>query len=317
MHFKRAIIFLSSILLTVALSGCSDKNDNSADQKASDDGKLQVYTTLYPLEDFTKKIGGKHVSVESIIPSGSDAHNFEPTTKTMMKLAGADLFIYNGAGMEGYAKTIHEAMENEDVTILEAAQGIDLLKDTHEHEDHSEGHEEHGDQDPHIWIDPILATEMAKNIKDELVALKPEAEEDFETNFNSLKENLLALDKSFQTMVGNSQQKQILVAHAGYGYWEKRYQLEQISVTGISPSNEPSQKELKRLIEKAEKYNIDYILFEQNVTPKPAKVIQKEAGLKPLRLHNLAVLTEEDIKNGEDYFSLMEENLATLKKALN
>ena len=71
---------------------------------------LKIYTTLYPLEDFANKIGGEYVEVESIMPSGADAHTFEPTTKKMMMIAEADTFIYNGLGMEPFAEKMAEAL---------------------------------------------------------------------------------------------------------------------------------------------------------------------------------------------------------------
>ena len=108
----------------------------------------------------------------------------------------------------------------------------------------------------------------------------------------------------------------MIVSHAAYGYWEEVYGIHQIPVTGLSPSDEPSQKELEKIIKMANEKQIKYILFEQNVTPKVAEIIQKEINAEPLYLHNLESLTKEDRKNGEDYFSLMRKNLETLDKAL-
>nr|WP_202406371.1 metal ABC transporter substrate-binding protein [Pontibacillus yanchengensis] len=298
------------------------ENANSGD---SNTDKLTIYTTLYPLQDFTEKIGGNHVEVQSILPAGANPHTFEPTSKTMVNISKSDLFIYNGASLEAYAESISESLKNEDVSILEASNGVDLIGHTHGEEE-SHGHEEqthkeegdnHGDKDPHVWLDPTKAIPLAENIKDQLSSLKPEAKDDFEKNFEKLEERLKNLDEQYHETIENKSQNKILVSHAAYGYWEEAYGVEQVAIAGLSPSQEPSQQQLERIIEKSKKYELEYVIFEQNVTPKIAEVIQKEIGAESLRLHNLSVLTEKDMENNEDYFSLMKQNLKTLEKALS
>ncbi|QST01330.1 zinc ABC transporter substrate-binding protein [Pontibacillus sp. ALD_SL1] len=187
------------------------------------------------------------------------------------------------------------------------------------HNDQSEEHvgHNHGDQDPHVWLDPVRAITLAENIKDQLVELNPEAKEDFEKNFDQLKQDLMELDQTFHSKLEAAESNKILVSHAAYGYWEKAYGLEQIAISGLSPTNEPSQKQLESIIKKSQKNNIDNILFEQNVTPKVASVIQKEIDADIKRIHNLSVLTEDDLNAGEDYFSLMNHNLEVLLEVLN
>ncbi|HAQ08285.1 MAG TPA: hypothetical protein DCR24_12455 [Bacillus bacterium] len=91
----------------------------------------------------------------------------------------------------------------------------------------------------------------------------------------------------------------------------------QISISGLSTTNDPSQKELQSLISHAKEEKIKYVLNEQNFDSKLAKMVENEIGAKSLTLHNLSVLTDENIKNKDTYFTLMEANIATLEKALN
>lgn len=184
-----------------------------------------------------------------------------------------------------------------------------------DHEDDDHGHS-HGDYDPHVWISPTLSIDLAENIKEALVELMPEQAEVFEENYVDLVERLEELDSKFHSMVEQFENRSILVTHAAYGYWERDYEIEQIAITGLSPSDEPSQQQLVNIMETVEELDIQYLLFEQNVEPRVATVIQEEAGLESLQLHNLEVLTEEDIEAGEDYFSLMERNISVLETAL-
>ncbi|MCX8001729.1 MAG: metal ABC transporter substrate-binding protein [Anoxybacillus mongoliensis] len=315
----RLNIILSIILtITLTLFGCNKQEQLAPSTTEKTNNKLIIYTTVYPLQDFAQKIGGKHVQVESVYPPGVDVHTYEPTAKTMQQIADADAFIYIGQGMEGFVERIVKTLENERVKFVEATAGMDLPRSNHTHEDehaHEDEHD-HGDVDPHIWLDPIYSIQMAETIKQTLIELKPEAKQDFEQNFASLKQQLEQLDMQFQQLIKDAKTKEILVAHAAYGYWEKRYGLKQISVTGLSPTNEPSQKQLASIIKKAKEHNIRYIFFEQNVTSKIAEVVKNEVGADVLILHNLEARTNDDIANSKDYFAIMNDNISALKKAL-
>lgn len=324
----RAAPILLSLLLTASalLYGCQSKPEN---ETGTSNDRLTIYTTVYPLEDFTKKIGGDLVEVKSIYPPGAEAHTFEPTTKTIEQIAGADAFIYIGHGMEPFAEKLKETLKNEPVRFLAAADGIDLIESTyeehegghggyHEHDAEEGGGEEHhhGDKDPHVWLDPIRSIAIAEHVHDLLVELKPDKKQTFINNFNALKAKLETLDQQFRETIQSAPNKEILVAHAAYGYWEERYGLRQLSVSGLSPTNEPSQKELVALVDLAKHHHIRYVLFERNIPVKTAEVIQREIGAKALYLHNLESLTDEDRKQQRDYFDLMKENIKTIEQAL-
>ncbi|GGF27684.1 zinc-binding protein AdcA [Halobacillus andaensis] len=333
--FKKFAGLLSLFIVIFTMAACGDEETKSDEsEKGSQDSteELTVFTTVYPLQFFTEQIAGDLASVESILPPGSDSHTYEPTTKEMIEIAESDAFIYNGAGLEPYADNISESIESEDVQILEASKGIDLEEhgDSHEEESHDEhahdeedGHEDehdghdHGDQDPHVWLDPVRAIEMAEHIKETLVELNPEQEEGFNENFEELKSRLESLDEEFHTQLESLPGNKIIVSHAAYGYWEKNYGIEQVAVSGLSPENEPSQKELQNIVETAEEHGLNHVLFEQNITPKVAEVVRNELDAETLRIHNLSVLTEEDIQSNEDYFTLMQSNLEVLSTALS
>lgn len=312
MRFKRfaiTLLFLSGAIL----SGCNlDKNTKESENK----DQLTIYTTIFPLEDFTKKIGGKFVNVKSIYPAGVDTHEFEPTSKQIVKIANSDLFIYNGAGMEPFAEKIEATLKDNDVAILEASKNIELIK-SHE-VDHDEDHEgNHHDMDPHVWLDPTRAKIEAENIKNELIKQMPKNKEYFESNYLQLEEKFDELDKELKYLILHSERKDIVVSHAAYGYWEYEYGIEQIPITGLSPSVEPSQKQLKEIVDFVKEHNVKYILFETFATPKVASVVKNETNTEILRLNHLGTVSEEDIKAKKDYFDLMQENIDTLDKALN
>ncbi|MBS4191797.1 zinc ABC transporter substrate-binding protein [Bacillus sp. FJAT-49705] len=312
-------LFLFLLIFNLLLTGCTTKKVNSK----KDDNKLTVYTTVYPLQYFTERIGGKYVETHSIYPPGTDEHTFEPTQKDMIKLADADLFIFIGLGLEGFVEKSKKTLKNEHVKLISAGENVHLESTAAEDGDHEEGehHEDdghnHGDIDPHVWIDPVYAKELAEAVKDALLEEMPEHKDEFIANYDVLIKELDQLNADFEQLTKHAKHKEIIVSHSAFGYWEKRYGIKQIGVSGLNTSNEPSQKQLEKIINVAKEHDLKYVFFEQNVSSKLTEIIQKELGAEPLVLHNLSTLTDNDIKNNATYFSIMNDNLQALEKALN
>ncbi len=314
---KKSLLLLLILLVVTACSSKQTGKDTPAEQ--GDATKLSVYTTVYPLLYFTERIGGDFVDVNSIYPPGADEHTFDPTQKEMMALADSDLFFYIGLGLEGFVEKAEKTMKSQHVKMVPTAETIphEELQDGHDHhDDESEDEHEHGMIDPHVWISPSLSVELAASIKNALSKEMPAQKEEFEKNFQALQNDLVALDTDFKDMSSKTSTKTFFVSHAAFGYLAHAYGFEQVAIAGLNSQSEPSQKELATLVKEAKEKNVRYILFEQNNSSKLTDVIRKEIGAESLLLHNLAVLTTEDIKNNEDYFTLMERNKATLKKAL-
>lgn len=329
-------LLLSFLLIFAAFLTACGNSDTAKDNAKSDDA-LTIYTTVYPLQFLAEKIGGEYANVETVYPPGSNEHTYDPSQKDIVSMAESDLFLYIGYNLEGFVNNAKSILEDEGVPVIAVGE---LATEDHEHAveedaDHDHAAEEgtdtdhdseeaatdehnhdHGDVDPHVWLDPEIMIHMAEAVKDELATLKPEQEEYFEKNYEEMKTKLESLDQEFADTIGNSPKKKIIVSHSAYGYWEERYGLEQISVTGLTNSSEPSQKELQNIMKVAEENDIHYVIFEQNIDSKLTTIIQEEIGAKPLTLHNLSVLTDKDIDEGRDYFSIMEDNLKTLKTAL-
>ena len=329
-------LFLFSIV-AVILAACGGDDNATTDKETTEStNKLSIYTTVYPLQYFAERIGGEYVDVSSIYPPGANEHTFEPTQKDMMTLADADMFFYIGLGLEGFVEKAKNTLANEHVKLVATADHVSEEKlhistghvhaegeeDDHGHEEHEEeasdllidhsGHE----HDSHVWLSPVISQDLAAVIKDELVAAMPEQEALFTENYEALVAELKELHANFEAMAAQTTQKTFFVSHAAFGYIAGHYGFNQVPVAGLNSQSEPSQKELTKIVDLAKKENIQYIFFEQNVSSNLTEVIQNEVGADSLILHNLSVLTADDIKNGETYFTLMEKNMEALKTAL-
>lgn len=318
---KKRIAFVSIVLvLTMMVSACGSKEDKDVVTEKGGD-MLSVYTTVYPLQYFTKQIGGELVDVKSIYPAGADEHSFDPTQKDMMALSEADLFFYIGLGLEGFVENAQKTLKDQHVEMVATAESISedqLGENDDAHENHQdEEHHDHGKVDPHVWISPTLSIELARSIKDSLSMKMPNQKETFEKNFDELEDHLLELDERFKKMSDQAPRKSFFVSHAAFGYIARDYGLSQVAIAGLNSQNEPSQKQLATIVSQAKKDDVQYILFEQNVSSKLTEVVRKELGAESLTLHNLGVLTQEDMNSNETYFTLMERNLRVFEKALS
>ncbi len=324
------IKIIASLSFVLLLAACGTPAGlEQVEEKQIDESKVQVYTTAYPLTYFTEQIGAEYVEVRSIYPAGANEHTFEPTQQDMIQLAKADLMFYIGLGLEGFIGKAQDTLKKEQVTFVATADAIsdeELVAATSPHEDehtdeHSEeeateeGHDDHahGETDPHVWMSPVLSQKLAESIKDSLVEQDPDHTEDFESNYAALITELEKLDQSFAALADRVEKKTFFVSHAAFGYIAEPYGFEQIAIAGLNSQDEPSQKELTEIVDLAKQENIQYIVFEQNVSSNLTKVIQKEVNAEAVEMHNLGVLTQENIDNEETYFTLMEQNLQTLE----
>ncbi len=338
---KKFIILVITMLVLSACNINDNSNTNNTEKKA-----LDIIVSSYPLEYIVTRLGEDALNVKSILPPGADAHSYEPTAKEIVEVAKNDLFIYTGELMEPYADSIADSLKSEDVLLvsLDHAEAVfqqvdssNLEGDNHQHE--SNAHEEeidahhhehkeeaheldshdghsHGDVDPHFWLDPNRMVTASEHIKTELSHHFPEYASLFSANFKSLKADLENLNDEFKQMVDRHEKRTIFVSHAAFGYWEEEYGMEQLSIRGLSTSNEPSQKELAVLVEQVQHSNIPYVILEQNQQDQLASLLAKELDLETLYIHNLSVLSDEEIKSGEDYLSIMRKNIQTIDQAL-
>ncbi|HSQ89377.1 metal ABC transporter solute-binding protein, Zn/Mn family, partial [Romboutsia sp.] len=300
--------------------GCSKENKNKVENK---EDKIVVYTTVFPVYDFAKNIGKDKIDLNYIVPPGGEPHDYEITPKAMKDIQSAQLLIKNGLGIDNFADKIQSESK---LNIVVATDGInaisyeDKLVHNHEHEgeeaNENEKEHNHGEYDPHVWLDTDLAIKECENIKKALIKVDEKNKDYYENNYNEYTEKLKELKVKYDENLKSLKNNRLIVSHDAYGYLCKNYGIEQISITGISPNQEPSLSKISEISSFAKKNNIEYVLFDGLVNPKVAQTIANEANIKTAVLYSIDGLTKQDFDNNEDYISLMNKNLDTLKLAL-
>jgi len=183
---------LASLVLVAGCNGSAASPSPSKSTGAAADYTVIATTSVFA--DLAQLALGDNVTIETIIPAGVDVHTFEPSPADAQKLAGADLIVMNGLGLDEWALSLLEAAGKGEEDVLELAEGIDesnawVYLEGEEHdeeagEEHSEGEGEehgHGGTDPHIWLDPKGAAIYVNRIAARVAAELPERAAEIES----------------------------------------------------------------------------------------------------------------------------------------
>ncbi|HEM5051963.1 TPA: zinc ABC transporter substrate-binding protein AdcA [Streptococcus suis] len=304
---KVGLLFLSVSALLLGACG-----NSTASQE---DGKLDIVTTFYPVYEFTKQVTGDEANVELLVKAGTEVHGYEPSAKDIARIQEADAFVYENENMETWVHDVEKSLDTTKVNVISATEGMLLLPGSEEGEDHDHSEERHSHAyDPHVWLSPERAITLVENIRESLVAKYPEKKDAFETNAAAYIEKLDALDAKYSETLSAAKQKYFVTQHTAFAYLALDYGLKQVSITGVAADEDPTPSRLAELTEYINKYGIKYIYFEENASKSVAETLAKETGVQLDVLNPLESLTDEDMKNGKDYISVMEDNLTALEK---
>jgi zinc transport system substrate-binding protein len=268
------------IVLAVGLSACGGDSESSSDSEQTD-----VVAAFYPLAWATERVAAGSVQLRNLTPPGTEPHDVELTARDVERIRSADVVLYLGGGFQ---PAVEDAVEGASGTT------IDLLVNP-------------VGRDPHIWLDPIRLADVVERIAGALeredAAAEPTAE-------------LRALDRNFARGLSRCRSREIVTAHEAFGYLARRYRLKQIAITGVSPEAEPTPRQLEKVIDRVRETGATTVFFETLVSPRLAETVARETGADTAVLNPLEGLTEEQAERGEDYLSLMRDNLAALRKGL-
>lgn len=305
--YKILIVIFSLLAIGLFVYLLKTNTRTTSSKPTASNSRLQVVTSFYPLYFFTTQIVQDKADVHNITPAGAEPHDYEPTTNDMVKIENSRLLIINGAKLEAWADNIKNILSGQNTTIISVGENLA-----------NQNTVDGGTQirDPHVWLDPVLAKKEVSLIAGNLIMTDPPNSQFYADNSKLLIDKLEILNKQFQTELSNCQKKDIITSHAAFGYLANEYHLNQTSISGLSPDEEPSPKKLAEIAKFAQQNQVDYIFFESLVSPKLASTIAQEIGAKTLVLNPIEGLTDDDIRNGKNYFTEMQNNLTNLKIAL-
>jgi zinc transport system substrate-binding protein len=274
--------------LVLLVAGCGSQEAGSADD---------VVAAFYPIAYAAERVSPQ-ANVENLTSAGAEPHDLELSARDVERVVDARVILYFG---RGFMPALEEAVQGRDNAVdLLAGQRLVRGGEGHDGEDELE-------LDPHVWLDPMRYAQIVRTIARALGDPDGAA---------GLVSELQQLDHEFQTGLADCERRQIVTSHAAFGYLARAYGLEQIPLTGISPEAEPSAKAIEALVDQVKDHGVTTVFFETLVSSELAETVAREAGARTAVLDPLEGLTAAEIDDGADYFSVMRENLAALRKAL-
>lgn len=264
------------------------------------DEKINVVASFYPLYEFSQKVAGDRAEVIRVIPEDTEPHEYEPTPRQIEEIYRADLFIFNGFGLDPWAERLQKDLESKGIHVLPMASKMGLTSN----------------DDPHFWLDPVLAGHEVELIRDALIAIDPDGRQTYQANAAAALKELQVLDRDFKMGLQSCPTREIVVSHDAYSYLAQRYNLTLFPIAGISPEEEPSPRQLADLVQTVQQKNIKVIFFETLASPRLAETLSRETGAELLVLNPLEGRTAAEVQSGATYFSLMQKNLNEIRMAL-
>lgn len=294
------------IIILLVLLGGGFYLVNQRHNTLGSNGKLQVYASFYPLYFFATQIAGDKADIHNITPAAAEPHDYDPTAQDIANIEKGNMLILNG-GVEAWGDKIKNNLKETNGEVVTAGEGLLTKQLTEEGETM---------RDPHVWLDPALAKKEAAKITEGFIKVDPANTATYQQNEKQLDAKLDQIDAEYKKGLANCQSKDIITSHAAFAYLASRYGLQQIAIAGLSPDAEPSAQQLADVANFAKKNNVKYIFFETLVSPKLSDTIAQEVGAKTLVLDPLEGIPQDEIKQGQNYFTIMNQNLHNLQTAL-
>ena len=305
------VIAVLSTLTLGSLAACSSSSDSST---SASDGLL-VATTVSPITSIAARIGGDKVTIEGIVPEGTNSHTFEPAPAVAKLLSTADIIFVNGLKLEDPTLELAEANMKDGAEIIEI--GTLVLPESDYIYDFSFPEEE-GKPNPHLWTDTAYAIEYAALIRDALTERDPADSDYFAANFESFKSQVEALDaavRADQATVPAGNLK-LLTYHDAYAYFAKNFGWDVIGAVQPKNFSDPTPQEVAQLIEQVKAEGVPTI-FGSEVFPSP--VLQEIGSAAGVRYEDS--LRDDDLpgapgEQDHSWLGLMKYNYATMIKGL-
>jgi len=290
------------VVVGATLAGSILYRPSSPSQSTHSD-RVRIVASFYPIAEFARQVGGPLVEVTTITPPGTEPHDYEPTGREVAKMYEADVVFYNGSGVDAWAERLALELKLQGVPAVRMGSAIDLIAST----------DGDASTDPHFWLDPTLAAKEVALIRDTLVTIDAKNAATYAANADAYLAKLSSLDADIVSGLASCRQKTVVTSHAAFAYLAKRYGFDVVSISGISPEQEPSAGRLSEISEIAKAKGVKAIFFETLVSPKLSETIASEVGAITLVFNPLEGLSSEESASGEDYLSVMRSNLRNLK----
>ncbi|MBO5370698.1 MAG: zinc ABC transporter substrate-binding protein [Clostridia bacterium] len=322
---KNIFIALMCYVLTAVFSGCSNteiQND-----------KLNIVTVIFPQYDFVRAVVGDRANVSMIMKPGAEIHGFEPSLSDIRAISDADVVIYNGGESDKWIEDVIMSVSSKDIQTIRLMDYVELLEEehitgsshTHIH-NHAHRHTEKDHEecesymgiDEHIWTSPKNAIKMIDAICDLVVEADSANKNEYLSNTQKYKNEISEIDSKISRVCQDAEKNMIIVGDRfPFLYLAKEYGLEYLAAfPGCSPETDANPSVIINIINTMKNEKIKTVLCTELSDKKMARTISNETDSQIRTLHSCQNISADDFEAGVSYVDLMNENIKTLKEAL-
>lgn len=281
-------VYLPLVVAAVTLlSGCSGTS--------ADDLRPSVVASFYPFAFVVEQVGGTYIQVDNLTSPGVEPHDVELTPKQVARVQDADVLVFE----KGFQAAVDNAVEQAGRSAAHTVDASAVVTETAD--------------DPHVWLDPQNMVLVTQAVESALSAADPAHAAAFASNADALVTELNTLDADFSAGLEACERRTIVTSHAAFGYLAARYDLIQVPIAGLDPSNEPSPRDLAAVTRLVRDQGITTVFTEELVSPAVARTVANETGAKTATLDPIEGLGDDT--RDETYLTLMRRNLEALRTA--
>jgi zinc transport system substrate-binding protein len=313
---KNPLLLATAIFL--GLTACSSTDaDSTPTSSTAQESAFTIAASFYPIEEIARRVIGDNGTVIGLTPSGDEAHGLELTAKQLDQLSKADFLFFIGDGFQPSVEKAAASLKNS-VSSLDLLTSVTQIEMPEEKEeaDSDHGHDEHGEKDPHVWLDPANMAKMTRAVEATLAKTMPEMAEQFATNADLYVAELNQLGEDIDAGLKNCESRAVVTSHEAFGYLAARANLTTIPIAGVNPEDEPSAKELQKIAAIAKEQKASTVFFEVLLPEDLARTLAKSIGATTSILDPIEGISTADLKAGASYLSIQRDNLAWLVQGL-
>lgn len=303
--FKKISSFILMTFVIITVTACSSKQ-TSGNKEVSKNGKIQVVVSFNPLKEFAKAVGKDKIEVSTIVPNGTEPHDFEPKPRDIQNINGADIFVYNGLGMENWVDKVLQTIDNKKLVTVVASNGITPIENTNVAD-----LKDHGQYDPHTWLGLKESKIEANNIKNALIKVDPANKDYYEKNYAEFAAKIDNLYNDYSSKFNILKNKNFVTGHAAFAYFCRDFGLKQNSAEDVFAEGEPTAQKLKGLVDYCKANNIKVVFTEELASPKISETLAREVNAKVEKIYTI-----ESMEDNKDYIESMKDNLNKVYESL-
>lgn len=264
--------------------------------------ELKVVASIFPLADFARNVGQDKIEVITLLPPGADPHSYDPKPGQVRDMAEARVFIKNGAGLESWAEKLVSAADHHLVEI-DTSEGIELIIDDK--------------SNPHIWLDPVLAQEQVRDIRDALIEVDPQNREFYQENAQRYLAELDLLAAEIRRKVNTFSTTNFIAFHPAWSHFARRFGLSEVAVIESRHSIEPlTPSHLAKVIERGKHEGVRVIFAKLKATPRAKQTVKDVAAEIDAEVIYLDPMGGPGLEDRDTYLNLMRYNLERISQAM-